>query len=183
MNDQGRVFLTTNVKRDYYEVLGVSRTATEQEVKSAYRKLALLYHPDRNPNNPDAEEKFKEATEAYAVLCDADKRSAYDRFGHAGVSGGMGGFDPAVGVDLNEILNDFLGFGFGEMFGGRTGAGRRSRAQRGADLREDLTIEFEDAVFGTQTKVIVRRHETCEECKGSGAAAGKAPATCRSCNG
>ena len=165
-------------------MLGVSRTASEQEVKSAYRKLALQYHPDRNPNNPDAEEKFKEASEAYAVLCDTEKRSAYDRFGHAGVSGGMGGFDPAVGVDLNEILNDFLGFGFGEMFGGgRNPSGRRSRAQRGADLREDLTIEFEDAVFGTQTKVNVRRHESCEECHGSGAAAGKAPATCRSCGG
>jgi len=164
-------------------VLGVARTASEQEVKSAYRKLALQYHPDRNPNNPDAEEKFKEASEAYAVLCDTEKRSAYDRFGHAGV-GGMGGFDPAAGVDLNEILNDFLGFGFSEMFGGgRTSSARRSRAQRGADLREDLSIEFEDAVFGTQTKVNVRRHETCEECSGSGAAAGKAPATCRSCGG
>jgi molecular chaperone DnaJ len=172
------------VKRDYYEVLGVTRTATEQEVKSAYRKLALQYHPDRNPNNPDAEEKFKECTEAYAVLCDADKRSAYDRFGHAGVTGGMGGFDPAAGVDLNEILNDFLGFGFGEMFGGgRSSGGRRTRSQRGADLREDLTLEFEDAYFGTETKVNVRRHETCEDCHGSGAASGKAPATCRSCAG
>jgi len=138
----------------------------------------LQYHPDRNPNNPDAEEKFKEATEAYTVLMDVDKRSVYDRFGHAGL-GGAGGFDAAA-VDLSEILNDFLGFGFGDMFGsGR----RRSRAQRGPDLREDLSLEFEEAVFGTETQVTVRRHETCETCSGSGAAAGKTPVTCRSCNG
>ena len=168
------------MKRDYYEVLGVVRTASEQEIKSAYRKLALQYHPDRNPNNPDAEEKFKEASEAYSVLTDADKRSAYDRFGHAGVGGMGGGFD-AGAVDLSEILNDFLGFGFGEMFGG--GGRRRSRAQRGPDLREDITLEFEEAAFGTETQVTVRRHETCETCHGTGSAPGKAPVACKSCNG
>jgi molecular chaperone DnaJ len=178
----GKAILTSNGKRDYYEVLGVARGASEQEIKSAYRKLALQFHPDRNPNNPDAEEKFKECSEAYAVLADGDKRAAYDRFGHAGVSGAgaAAGFDPAIFQDFGDLFGDF--FGFGEMFGGGGGR-RRSRAQRGADLREDITLDFEEAVFGTETKVMVRRHESCEECKGSGAAAGKAPVTCRSCAG
>jgi molecular chaperone DnaJ len=161
-------------------VLGVERSATDQEIKSAYRKLALQFHPDRNPNNPDAEEKFKECSEAYAVLADGEKRSAYDRFGHAGLGGGSGGFDPSSFQDLGDIFGDF--FGFGDLFGG-AGGRRRSRVQRGPDLREDVTIEFEEAVFGTETSVTIRRHETCEDCHGSGAAAGKAPVTCRSCNG
>lgn len=142
----------------------------------------MQYHPDRNPNNPDAEDKFKECSEAYAVLADGDKRSAYDRFGHAGVGNAGGGFDPSSFQDLSDIFGDF--FGFGDLFGGAGGRGqRRSRAQRGADLREDINLEFEEAVFGTEQTVTVRRHETCEECHGSGAAAGKAPVTCRSCNG
>ncbi|MBV8051837.1 MAG: molecular chaperone DnaJ [Acidobacteriaceae bacterium] len=170
----------SNVKRDYYEVLGVAREASEQEIKSAYRKLALQYHPDRNPNNPDAEEKFKECSEAYAILADADKRAAYDRYGHAAVSGaGAAGYDPTVFQDFSEIFGDF--FGFGDLFGG--GGRRRSRAQRGADLREDISLAFEEAVFGKETQVNVRRHETCEECRGSGAAAGKSPVSCRSCGG
>jgi molecular chaperone DnaJ len=180
-----RFTLTTNAKRDYYEVLGVSRTVTEVELKSAYRKLALQYHPDRNPNNPDAEEKFKEVSEAYAVLADTDKRAAYDRYGHAGLGGGVGqggGFDPTVFQDFSDIFGEF--FGFGDMFGGGSSGGRRrSRVQRGADLREDLTLEFEQAFFGTEAQVTVRRHEACEECRGSGSAPGKGPTTCRSCNG
>jgi len=172
--------LASNVKRDYYEVLGVTREATEVEIKSAYRKLAMQYHPDRNPNNPDAEEKFKECSEAYAILADGEKRAAYDRFGHAGIGGGAGGFDPSNFQDLSDIFGDF--FGFSDLFGGGRG-GRRSRAQRGADLREDINLEFEEAVFGTEKNVTVRRHETCEDCHGSGAAPGKAPVTCRSCNG
>ena len=171
--------LASNVKRDYYEVLGVARGATDQEIKSAYRKLALQYHPDRNPNNPDAEEKFKECSEAYAILADGEKRAAYDRFGHAGL-GGAGGFDPSSFQDLSDIFGDF--FGFSDLFGGGRG-GRRSRAQRGTDLREDINLEFEEAVFGTEQTVTVRRHETCEDCHGSGAAPGRAPVTCRSCNG
>jgi molecular chaperone DnaJ len=170
------------VKRDYYEVLGVQRGAGEQEIKSAYRKLALQYHPDRNPNNPDAEEKFKECSEAYAVLADAEKRGLYDRFGHAGVgSAGAGaGFDPTVFQDFGDIFGEF--FGFGDLFG--TGRGsRRSRAQRGADLREDITLEFEEAVFGAEKKIAYRRYETCETCGGSGSAQGKAPAQCRTCAG
>jgi molecular chaperone DnaJ len=132
----GKAILTSNGKRDYYEVLGVTRAATDQELKSAYRKLALQFHPDRNPNNPDAEEKFKECSEAYAVLTDVDKRSVYDRFGHAGLGGNAGaGFDA---TDLGDIFGDF--FGLGEIFGG--GTRRRSRTQRGADLLEDINMEF-----------------------------------------
>jgi len=174
-------FLANNGKRDYYEVLGVTRTATEVEIKSAYRKLAMTYHPDRNPNNPDAEDKFKELTEAYAILADAEKRSLYDRFGHAGVgnAGGPGGFDPAIFQDFGDIFGEF--FGFGDLFGG--GGRRRTRAQRGADLREDLNLEFDEAFFGAEKHVKVRRHEACDACHGSGAAPGKSPVQCRSCNG
>ncbi len=172
------------MKRDYYEVLGVSRTAAEQEIKSAYRKLALQYHPDRNPDNPEAEERFKECSEAYAVLADTEKRARYDRFGHAGVNGGsqsFGGFDATVFNDFHDIFGDL--FGFGDMFGAQGGGRRRSRAQRGADLREDLTLEFEDAVFGVTKQVHVRRHEECDNCKGSGVAPGKAPINCTTCGG
>ena len=162
-------------------MLGVSRSATDAEIKSAYRKLAMQYHPDRNPNNPDAEEKFKECSEAYAILADQEKRARYDRFGHAGVgtAAGAAGFDPTIFQDFSDIFGDF--FGFGDLFGG--GGRRRSRAQRGADLREDLTLEFEEAAFGTETQVNVRRHEPCEDCRGSGAAPGKAPVSCRTCGG
>ena len=140
----------------------------------------MTYHPDRNPNNPEAEEKFKELTEAYAILADGEKRSLYDRFGHAGLGGGAGpaGFDPAIFQDFGDI--------FGDLFGGVFGQGsgrRRSRAQRGADLREDLNLEFEEAVFGTEKQVNVRRHESCDACRGAGTAPGKAPVSCRACNG
>ncbi len=150
----------TNVsKADYYEVLGVSRDASDQELKSAYRKQALKYHPDRNPGDHAAEEKFKQASEAYQVLSDADKRAAYDRYGHAGVSG-QGGFSGgpfAGGVDIGDIFGDL----FGEMFNVGGSGQRGSRQQRGDDLRFDLTIDFEDAFFGTETEVKIRRLETC----------------------
>jgi molecular chaperone DnaJ len=166
------------VKRDYYEVLGISRTSTDQEIKSAYRKLALQHHPDRNPGNPDAEERFKECSEAYAVLADSEKRARYDRFGHAGVTNGAGfsGFDGTI--DFQDIFGDL----FGDMFGQQRG-GRRSRAQRGADLREDLTLEFQEAVFGVSKQVQVRRLEECEQCNGSGVAPGKSPINCTTCGG
>ena len=162
-------------------MLGVTRTASEQEIKSAYRKMAMQFHPDRNPNNPDSEEKFKECTEAYTILADAQKRAQYDRFGHAGVGAGFGaqGFDPSIFQDFSDIFTDL--FGFGDLFGGA--GGRRSRAQRGADLREDVTLDFEEAVYGTTVKVRVRRHESCDTCNGSGVAPGKAPVTCRTCGG
>ena len=164
-------------------MLGVGRAANDQEIKSAYRKLALQHHPDRNPDNPGAEERFKECSEAYAILADTEKRARYDRFGHAGVSsgpGGNGGFDTTVFNDFHDIFGDL--FGFGEMFGGQGGRSR-SRAQRGADLREDLSLEFEEAVFGVTKQVQVRRLEECDQCKGSGVAPGKAPITCTTCAG
>ncbi|MBS1804305.1 MAG: molecular chaperone DnaJ [Acidobacteria bacterium] len=168
-------------KADYYEVLGVSRDASEQELKSAYRKLALKYHPDRNPGDHAAEEKFKEASEAYQVLCDADKRAAYDRFGHAGVSGGGpggfgGGFSGAV--DLGDIFGDL----FGEMFN-MGGQQRAARQMRGDDLRYDLTIDFHEAVFGTEKEIRIRRLEACETCKGAGSKSGRGPVTCPQCQG
>jgi molecular chaperone DnaJ len=166
------------VKRDYYEVLGVSRTANDQELKSAYRKLAMQYHPDRNPGDKQAEEKFKEASEAYGVLSDENKRAQYDRFGHAGVGASMGGFDASAFQDLSEIFGDL--FGFGDAFGGGR---RRSRAQRGGDLRADITIELKDAIFGKTTEIPIRKTETCASCHGTGAAQGKQPATCSTCGG
>ena len=164
-------------------MLGLTREASEQEIKSAYRKLAMRHHPDRNPGDPAAEERFKEASEAYTVLADAQKRAQYDRFGHAGVSGAGGGvgFDADVIFrDFGDVFGDF--FGFGDIFG-TGGSRRRTRAQRGADLRADLHLEFEEAVFGAKGTVKYRRQEVCEECQGTGAAAGKAPSTCTTCGG
>jgi molecular chaperone DnaJ len=170
-------------KRDYYEVLGVSRGASDQDIKSAYRKLALKYHPDRNQGSQEAEEKFKEAAEAYAVLADPDKRSAYDRFGHAAVSGagGPGGFDPTIFADFGDIFGGLRDiFGFGDFFGG---GGRRGGPQRGADLRYDLEISFEESAKGMETTIQIPRQETCETCKGSGAAPGTSPSVCTQCGG
>jgi molecular chaperone DnaJ len=164
-------------------VLGVTRTATDVEIKSAYRKLALQYHPDRNPNTPDAEEMFKEASEAYSVLADADKRAAYDRFGHAAVSGagaGPAGFDPAIFQDFTDIFGEI--FGFADMFGG-AGGRSRTRAQRGGDMREDMDLEFDEAAFGVKKTVKIRRRETCETCAGSGVEPGKSARTCDQCQG
>jgi molecular chaperone DnaJ len=171
-------------KRDYYEILGVARTANDTEIKSAYRKLAMKHHPDRNPGDHAAEEKFKEAAEAYAILADPDKRSAYDRFGHAGVSGAAGagaGFDPSVFQEFGDFA-DILGnmFGFGDLFGqGR----RRGGPQRGADLRYDLEITFEESARGAETMIQIPRQENCDTCNGSGAAPGSSPSTCPQCQG
>ncbi len=173
--------MATQAKRDYYEILSVTRTATEQEIKSSYRKLAMQYHPDRNPGDAVAEEKFKECTEAYSVLMDAEKRARYDQYGHAAVNGGGAGFDPSNFSGFNDIFGDIFSDFFGVNTGG--GGGRRSRVQQGGDARADLTLTFEEAAFGKKTQVKVRRYEPCEHCKGSGSAAGKAPSTCPTCGG
>lgn len=171
-------------KRDYYEVLGVNRSATDQELKTAYRRLAHQYHPDKNQADPEAEEKFKEAAEAYAVLSNAEQRQRYDHFGHAGVSSGAAGASwgaPGFG-GIEDILGDL--FGFGDVFSatGRGGS-RRSSAQRGADLRYDLEITLEQAAAGMTAQLRIPKLETCETCNGSGAAAGTKPETCRTCQG
>jgi molecular chaperone DnaJ len=167
-------------RRDYYDVLGVPRNATDQEIKSAYRKLAFKYHPDRNPGRKDAEEKFKEAAEAYAVLADSDKRHMYDRFGHAGLGSAATGFDPTVFTGFEDILGG-LGdiFGFGDLFG----AGRRRGPQRGSDLRYDLEISFEEAARGAETTIQIPRQGACGTCQGSGAAPGSKPTSCPQCHG
>src|SRR5579863_4406011 len=166
-------------KRDYYDVLQVPRNASEADIKKAYRRLAMKYHPDRNPNDKTAETLFKEAKEAYEVLTDAQKRSAYDHFGHAGVdpsAAGSTGFHAGAG-GFADI--------FGDVFGDIFGNGRRSGSQvyRGADLRYDLELTLEDAVRGTEVRIRVQALEACEVCKGSGAKVGSAPTNCPTCGG
>lgn len=169
-------------KRDYYEVLGVGRDADAEALKKAYRKLALQYHPDRNPDDPAAEEKFKEASEAYAVLSDPDKRRAYDRFGHEGVAG-MGGPGVSDFGDLGafgDVLNDL----FGDLFGTRGGgARRRGRGRRGADLRYQLDLELSDVLEGKDARITIPKMRPCGSCGGSGARAGTRPESCGRCRG
>ena len=186
-------------KRDYYEVLGVSKTATADEIKSAYRKLAMKYHPDRNPGNKEAEEKFKEAAEAYDVLHDAEKRQRYDQFGHAGMNGGAGGFGGFGGGGMN--MEDIFSM-FGDIFGGHGGGGggfggfedlfsggRRQRQQdsngprRGEDMSFRLDIEFDEAIFGSERDIDITLPSECPDCRGTGAAAGSKRVTCRTCGG
>ncbi len=164
-------------KRDYYEILGVERSADEREIKKAYKRLAMKFHPDRNPDNPEAEEKFKEAKEAYEILTDAQKRAAYDKFGHAGVDpnqAGPGGF--GGGADFGDVFGDI----FGDIFGG----GRRSqRAARGADLRYNMELTLEEAVRGVSKEIKVPTLVECDECHGSGARSGTSAQTCPTCHG
>jgi molecular chaperone DnaJ len=175
--------MSATVKRDYYEVLGVTKSVTPEELKKAYRKLALQFHPDRNTGDPDAEEKFKEATEAYEVLSDPKKREAYDRFGHQGVQGGFaGGFNPDTFADFSDIFGDFSDF-FEGLFGGGRRARRPGGAARGEDLRYDLELSLEEVAHGVEKKIDVPRHESCESCNGNGCAPGTNPATCATCNG
>lgn len=163
-------------KRDYYEVLGVEKAADEKEIKKAYRRVAMKYHPDRNPDDPDADEKFKEATEAYDVLMNSEKRAAYDRFGHSGVDPGMGG-----GGFGGGSFSDIFGDVFGDIFGG--GGRGRGGPQRGSDLRYTLDISLEDAVRGTTVEIKVPTLASCDECDGSGARKGSAPVSCSTCGG
>jgi len=167
-------------KRDYYEVLGVGRAAGDPEIKSAYRKMALKYHPDRNPDSRDAEDRFKEAAEAYSVLSDPQKRATYDQFGHQGLAGSpFGGVDPGAFTDFADIFGDF--FGFGDLFG--SSGRRRGQAHRGADLRFDLEIAFEEAVFGLNTDIQFPRLDNCSRCSGRGAEPGSSPVACTHCGG
>jgi molecular chaperone DnaJ len=171
-------------KKDFYEVLGVNRDASDDELKKAYRKLAMKYHPDRNPDNPKAEEQFKEAKEAYEILSDGQKRAAYDQYGHAGVdpqSGmGGGGFGGSAGMGgFADAFSDI----FGDIFGGRAGGGGRSNVYRGADLRYNLEVSLEEAARGTETKIRIPTMEECETCDGTGAKKGTEVKTCPTCGG
>ncbi len=172
------------IKRDYYEILGVGRDCDDPSLKSAYRKLALQYHPDRNPNDSEAEEKFKEAAEAYSVLSDPQKRAAYDRYGHQGLQGfgANQGFDPSTFNDFGDILGDL--FGFGDLFGGgaRRGGGR-NRATRGEDLRYDLEMSLEDTIRGLSVEIQVPRMDVCSRCQGSGAEKNDGLVSCPMCHG
>jgi len=172
-------------KKDYYELLGVNRSATDDELKKAYRKMAKKYHPDVNPGDKVAEEKFKELSEAYAVLSDSGKRRTYDQFGHSAFEqggGGAGGFHGSM--DMNDILNSVFGGGmdFGDLFGGR-GSRTRPKARRGADLQVRMTVKLEEAVFGANKEISMQPYDTCQTCKGSGAKAGTHPENCKRCGG
>jgi molecular chaperone DnaJ len=164
-------------KRDYYEILGVAKDVSKPELKKAYRKLAIKYHPDKNPDNKEAEEKFKEASEAYEVLNDDNKRQIYDQFGHRGLEGaghqGPSGFED-IFSSFGDIFEDFFGFG---------GGNRSQRARRGSDLRYNLTIDFMEAAFGTQKTISIPKLDTCTECNGSGCGDGSSPETCSQCHG
>ncbi len=178
--------MSRSQQRDFYEVLGVSKSASIDEIKSAYRKAAMKWHPDRNPENkPEAEVRFRECTEAYSVLSDQQKRQIYDTYGHAGLAGagaGVSDFNSAIFQDFHDIFGDF--FGFEDLFGGGgRRRGGRGRVQRGADLRYDMTLAFEEAAAGVNTKIRVDRQEFCESCNGTGAKKGTSIVTCDTCKG
>jgi molecular chaperone DnaJ len=176
-----------SAKRDYYQILEVAKGAQKDEIKKAYRKLAMKYHPDRNPDNKEAEAKFKEASEAAEILLDDQKRARYDQFGHAGVDGSAGGFGGGGGFsgDFGD-LGDMFGDIFGDMLGGRRrggGGGRRSRAQMGEDLQAEIEVTFEEAAFGIEKEIVIMKAATCGDCNGTGAKKGSSPATCDMCHG
>lgn len=172
-------------KRDYYEVLGLSKGASDSEIKKAYRQMAKKYHPDANHNDSKAEEAFKEVSEAYEVLSDTDKKAAYDNYGHSAFEGGMGGAGGFSGMDMGDIFGDLFGGGFGGGFSDIFGGGARTRngPVRGADLQMSMTISFEESMFGTSKDVTIPVNESCQSCKGSGAKAGTSATTCASCGG
>lgn len=175
-------------KRDYYEILGISKNASESEIKKAYRKLALKYHPDKNPNDKEAEDKFKEAAEAYEVLSDSNKRSRYDQFGHAGIGGAAGtsGFSMSMD-DIFSQFGDIFGDAFGGAFGGFGGFGggrqRRRRVNRGSNLRVKVKLSLEEIAKGVEKKIKVNKYVSCNDCNGSGSQGGSSYSTCSMCNG
>ena len=171
-------------KRDYYEVLGVSRSASDAEIKKAYRALAKKYHPDMNPGDKEAEKKFKEASEAYAVLSDAEKRRQYDQFGHAAFEGGAGGAGGFGGFDFNGAdFSDIFGDIFGDLFGGGARRGRSNGPMKGANIRKSIRITFEEAVFGCEKELDLVLKDPCGSCQGTGAKPGTSPETCPKCGG
>ena len=171
-------------KRDYYEVLGVDKNADDAALKKAYRALAKKYHPDMNPGDEEAEKKFKEASEAYAVLSDPEKRRKYNQFGHAAFDGGAGGAGGFGGFDFNSAdFGDIFGDIFGDLFGGRRSSGARSGPMKGANLRTSVRITFEEAVFGTEKEIELTVKEECKTCHGTGAKPGTSPETCSKCGG
>jgi molecular chaperone DnaJ len=170
-------------KRDYYKVLDVPRTATEADVKKAYRRLAMKYHPDRNPGDKDAEEKFKEAKEAYEVLCESEKRAIYDQHGHAGIDASRQGGGARGGFSGGDAFGEMFGEMFGDIFGGGRRGGGRSQVFRGADLKYELELDLNQAVFGHTEEIDVAKLMECDTCGGSGAAKGHKPVTCETCNG
>ncbi len=175
-------------KRDYYEVLGVSKDADESAIKKAYRKLAIKFHPDKNPGDKEAEEKFKEAAEAYEILSDKDKRSRYDRFGHAGVDGQSGGFRGGMTMEdifsqFGDIFGDIGGSPFESFFGGSSGGRGRPRGQKGTNLRIKVSLTLEEIASGVTKKIKVKKLRTCETCNGSGAKDSKSVTTCSTCRG
>jgi molecular chaperone DnaJ len=175
--------MATGTRRDYYEILGVRRDASLEDVKKAYRRLAVQYHPDRNPNNPESEERFKEASEAYAILSDAEKRSRYDRFGHQAVAGdGFSGFDPGAFGDFADILGDLFGFSFGDIFGARPQRARYG-PRRGRDLQYTVSLTLEEAARGVDQQIKVPRLQDCDRCQGSGSEPGSTRETCSTCRG
>ncbi|MBN1542418.1 molecular chaperone DnaJ [candidate division KSB1 bacterium] len=170
--------------KDYYEILGVGRQADAGEIKRAYRKLAMQYHPDKNPNDKGAEDKFKELGEAYSVLSDPQKRTQYDQFGHVGGnSGGFGGFNPGAGFDPFDIFREVFGGGFGDIFGMGGSAGRRSARGRGNDLQIKLRLSYEEIAAGVKKKIKIRKQMVCESCGGTGSAPGASMTTCTTCRG
>jgi molecular chaperone DnaJ len=173
-----------NNKRDYYEVLNISREASDQEIKSAYRKMAMKFHPDKNPGNKEAEEKFKEAAEAYSILGDRDKRAVYDKYGHGGLGGyagseGFSGFNPDLFADFSDVLGSFF---FGDFFGGGNRR-RRSGPIRGADLQYHLEITLDEAIKGAEKEITISRMDVCETCTGSGSNSAQGKTTCSTCSG
>jgi molecular chaperone DnaJ len=171
-------------KKDYYEILGITREASDQEIKSAYRKMAMKFHPDKNPGNKEAEENFKQAAEAYSVLGDREKRTVYDRYGHSGLGGysggeGFSGFNPDLFADFSDVLGSFF---FGDFFGGG-GRRRRSGPVRGADLQYHLEITLEEAIKGIEKEIVIPRMDLCEKCEGTGSNSPQGKTTCSTCNG